>query len=376
MLGTAGHLAERTGRVTAVKRGGYDGRLYRVTAGGRALRGTRTTSCWPGRSREAGWYLVYLMYRGDRGYRLGLAKSMRPRSAGQEDLGLRVRVEPGARRRGLDPEGLRVPRRRRLLGGVLRRRVRPPTAVYHGLGRDLALSDAMLERLFLELDTASRAKRLMADLDLHPDFPHHRPQNGRNRQMPEPDDVLRPPRSAAYHRVQWSTNRLDLADRLSDAGFAIRPAKGRSVRFETSRKSYVEALTLAKSAAAAAGIGIHRRAAIGDEIYDFVPLSHVRVGMTVLVERDGVLEPARVDAVDGRGLQRAGVRPPGRSDAHLRGERRPGPQQRVQVSRRRHPQHPRVRGRLSRRHPDRPGAELPVDARPSSTPPTRSSPTT
>ena len=298
VLGTAGQLAAHPGRVTAVKSGRYDGRLYRITAGGRVLRGTPHHIVLARQSRESGSYLVYLMYRADRGYRLGLAKSMRPRSADQEGIGLRVRVNQehadaawilkvcGSRADAAYWEAFYAAEY-----GL-------PTAVYRGLGRDLALSDALLERLFLELDTASRAKRLMADLDLHPDFPHHRPQNGRNRQSLNVTMFSDRRGSTAYHRVQWCTNRLDLADLLSNAGFSIRPAKGRSVRFETSRKSYVEALTLARSAAAAAGIGIHRRAAIGDAIYGFVPLSHVRVGMTVLVERGGILEPARVDSVE------------------------------------------------------------------------------
>ena len=298
VLGSAGQLTARAGRVTAVKHGRYDGRLYRVTAGGRVVRGTPHHIVLARQSREPGAYLVYLMYRADRGYRLGLAKSMRPRSVGQEDIGLRVRVnqEHADAAWILKVCGSRADAA--YWEAYYAAEYGLPTAVYHGLGRDLALSDALLERLFLELDTASRAKRLMADLDLHPDFPHHRPQNGRNRQCLNLTMFADRRGSAAYHRVQWSTNRLDLAERLSRAGFLIRPAKTRSVRFETSRKSYVEALALARSAAAAAGIGIHRRAAIGDAIYDFVPLSHVRVGMTVLVERDGALEPARVDSVE------------------------------------------------------------------------------
>ena len=139
-----------------------------------------------------------------------------------------------------------------------------PTTCFHGLGRELVMSDELLVRLYLELDTATRAKRLMDDLDLHPDFPHHRPQNGRNRQCLNLTMFSDRRGPFPYHRVQWSTNRLDLADRLTQAGFAIRPARTASVRFETIRKSYSEALSLARAAADAAGIGIHRRAAIGD----------------------------------------------------------------------------------------------------------------
>ncbi|MEA2931237.1 MAG: ATP-dependent helicase UvrD/PcrA, partial [Actinomycetota bacterium] len=298
VLGTRGHLAAQPGVVTTVKRGHYEGRMYRITAGGRSVRATPHHIVLAQPAREAGGYLVYLMYRADRGYRVGLVKSMRPRRAGEEDLGLRVRVN---QEHGDAAWILRTCASRADAAyweALYAAEYGLPTQCFHGLGRELAMSDDLLERLYLELDTASRAKRLMDDLDLHPDFPHHRPQNGRNRQCLDLTMFSDRRGPLPYHRVQWSTNRHDLAERLTAAGFQIRPAKTASVRFETSRKSYPEALSLAKAASAAAGIGIHRRAAIGNAIYDFVPLSHLRVGMTVLVDRDGTLEPARVDAVE------------------------------------------------------------------------------
>ena len=57
-----------------------------------------------------------------------------------------------------------------------------PTACFHGDGRSLAMGEDLLEKLFHDLDTERPAKQLMADLLLHPDFPHHRPQGGARRQ--------------------------------------------------------------------------------------------------------------------------------------------------------------------------------------------------
>ena len=97
-----------------------------------------------------------------------------------------------------------------------------------------------------------RAKRLIDELLLHPDFPHHRPQNGARRQIAEPHDVLRSRGSAVgYHRIQWSSNRADVAGRLGRPGVAVRAGKAGSVRFETCRKDYREALALARRLAAA-----------------------------------------------------------------------------------------------------------------------------
>ena len=103
--------------------------------------------------------------------------------------------------------------------------------------------------------------------------------------------------SAAYHRIQWSSSQLDVAARLDAAGWRTRPGKGPNVRFETSRKSYPEALDVAKAVAAAGGLAIKRRAFVGGRCYDVVPLSHLRPGMQMLVLGDGELERVRVESV-------------------------------------------------------------------------------
>jgi DNA helicase-2/ATP-dependent DNA helicase PcrA len=176
-----------------------------------------------------------------------------------------------------------------------------PTACFHGVGRSLVMDEPWLERLYLELDTDAAAKRLMADLDLHPDFPHLRPQNGSRRQSVNltmfSDD--RPGSGVGYHRLQWSSNRADVADRLRRAGSLVRPGrKAGSSRVETSRKDYAAAVAEARAMAASGGLEVRRRAQIGGRIWDFTPLSHLRVGMTVLVHEAGELVPATVEAVE------------------------------------------------------------------------------
>ena len=54
-------------------------------------------------------------------------------------------------------------------------------------------------------------------------------------------------------------------------------------------KDYGRALDDAKRVAAAGGLHLRRRMAIGSTVYDLMPMSHLRPGMEVLVERDGEL---------------------------------------------------------------------------------------
>ncbi|HKA02682.1 MAG TPA: 3'-5' exonuclease, partial [Acidimicrobiales bacterium] len=148
------------------------------------------------------------------------------------------------------------------------------------------------------VDTGIGAKRLMDDLLLHPDFPHFVPQNGVRRQS-----VLvtmfadRRGRGPGYHRLHWSPSRTDVAERVRTAGFALRPAKNLGSRFETSRKSYPEALAIARSFGLAGEVDIRRRMAIGAVVYDLLPVSHLHPGMTVLTRDGDRLVEAIVDDV-------------------------------------------------------------------------------
>ena len=245
-------------------------------------------------------------------------------------------------------------------------------------GASLAMDDDWLARLYLELDTATAAKQLMDDLLLHPDFPHHRPQNGGRRQtlnltmfsdrrgtvrLPPGPVVVEPGRR---RRAAVAAGLTVRAGKLASASASRRAAR-----------DYAEALALARGAAAAGGLDLRRRMR--------------SAARSTTSRRSATCGPACRCWSQRRRRLRGGDRSRrSRSSdydgpvydlevdahAHLRGRRRARPQQHLQLPRRRHPQHPRVRGGVPRRHRDRARAELPVAPRPSSTPPTRSSPTT
>jgi DNA helicase II / ATP-dependent DNA helicase PcrA len=245
-------------------------------------------------------WVVYLMHRVDRGWRVGLTKSVRPVVAGIEDLGVRVRLN---QERADDLWILRVCESRADAAyweAWFAAEYGLPTALFHGDGRRLAMDDRHLERLYLELDTDSRAKHLMEDHHLHPDMPHLRTSGGSRRQTLNLTmfSTERGGGAIAHHRVQWSSNRSEVAELLRGAGLNVRPGKGPNQRYETTRKSYREALDLARRAAAAGGLAINHRAQVGDRVWRFVPLAHLWPGMHVIVEREGCLQPARVESVD------------------------------------------------------------------------------
>ncbi|MCB1249086.1 MAG: UvrD-helicase domain-containing protein, partial [Acidimicrobiales bacterium] len=301
VLGTYGHPSVEPAKVTAVAPGAYSGTVVTVHAGGRTITGTPHHVLPVELSLPAGGHLVYLMQRTDRGYRIGRTTAVRKNRDGKEAPGFQVRMNQEHADALWILQVCDTAAEAAYWEAWFAAEYGLPTTLFHGVGRNLTMDEDWLARLFDTIDTETRAKSLMDDLLLHPDFPHYRPQNGRRRQTVNLTMFSnRGPRRRPGHRVQWSSNRADVAAKLRDGGFPTRPAKRPgSVRFETARASYVEAVDLARALADAGGLRIRRRMQIADTVYECQPLAHLRPGMTVLVADDaGHLVPTRVDRVE------------------------------------------------------------------------------
>jgi DNA helicase-2/ATP-dependent DNA helicase PcrA len=296
--GTGGDGRRHRSVVVENRAGRWTGRTYRVRVGDRVLTGTPHHVVPARPSLDEGQWLVYLMERADSGFRIGLTRSVRSDDRGKRAFGLSIRTNQEHADRAWI---LKVCDTRAEAGyweAFYAAEYGLPTTCFHGVGRRLTLDDGWIERLYLELDTASRAKHLMEDLDLHPAFPHHRPANGSRRQTVNLTMYSDRRTGRGHHRVQWCTNRRDLADRVERAGIPVRGEELSSRRVETARKSWYEAVALAQELAAAGDMEIRRRASIDGSIYDFLPLSHLWPGMTVLVEEGEGFVPAVVDSVE------------------------------------------------------------------------------
>jgi DNA helicase-2/ATP-dependent DNA helicase PcrA len=269
----------------------------RVVAGGVVLTGTPHHVVPASFAVPAGKHLVYLMHRADRGYRIGRTKSVRSNSNGYLDIGFRVRTvqEHGDALWVLKvcdslPEAAYWEARLAADFGI-------PTACFHSNGRELAMDDAWLKKLYDAIDTEWRAKQLMDELLLHPEFPHHRPQNGRLRSTLNLTMFADQRAQIGYHRVQWGSSQPELIERMERDGIKLRAGKqGR--RYESVFKSYPSALREAHRVADVGGLNIRRRVMIGGTTYDAMPLSHLHKGMTILVEVEGVLVARAIDSVE------------------------------------------------------------------------------
>ena len=299
VLGVGGSGRPVPCRVDHVQRGYWSGELVEVRAGDHVVRGTPHHVVPASTTVPEGRWLVYLMHRADRGYRIGLTKSIRSDSRGKRQSGLVVRMGQEHADAAWILRTCATREDAAYWEAWFAARYGLPTALFHGLGRSLAMGEEHLERLFASLDTETAAKAIFDDLALHPEFPHHRPQNGARRQSLNLT-MFSDHRSGelGYHRLQWSSNRPDLAERLRSAGVRVRAgAKEGTFRYETSHKSYRAAVAHAHLAADAGGLDIRRRAAIDGTVYDLQPLSHLHPGMQLLVRTGDRVEAVTIDEV-------------------------------------------------------------------------------
>ncbi len=229
--GTLGGAATAPAKVTFVKDGPFDRSAVRGAC--RSRRGwpeRRTTSCWLGtRSRRR--QIPRLPDAPERPRLADRTHEERPAAAGRRvDTGLRVRLN----QEHADAAWILCVCDSRSEAAFweawFAAQYGLPTALFHGLGRNLAMGDDQLRRLF---DDARHATARAKAADGRP-RPASRlpapPHPGRGTATnAEPHDVQRPPRrDVAYHRVQWSSNRRDVADRLARAGLlGPRRASGR-----------------------------------------------------------------------------------------------------------------------------------------------------
>jgi DNA helicase-2/ATP-dependent DNA helicase PcrA len=301
VLGSAGRRCAEPGTVTGVHESHYSGPAIRIRAGGSELMGTPHHIVPARMAPMAGSHLVYLMYRADRGYRVGRTKMIRADDRGRPELGFRVRMNQEHGDRLWVLAVCSSQSEAAFKESLFAARYGLPTACFHAVGRSaMAMDDELLERLYGQLDTESAAKQLMQDQLLHPEFPHFRPQSGYRRSTINLTMHSTARNRRPAHRVQWSTNREDVAEKVATAGLPVRGlGEGRSgFRLETARVSYAEALGLARQVAAAGGLEVRRRMAHAGEVYDYTPLSHLRVGMPVLVRSGDELVEALVESVE------------------------------------------------------------------------------
>ena len=270
------------------------------TSSGRILKLTPNHILFSRLQPKNGYYHVYLMYRKDKGFRIGQAKSLRNGRVNCKSLiGIATRGNQEAADKMWILKTCKTRADANYWESFYAFKYGVPTIVFETRGRSMELTQKQINNLYSKIDTDNRAERLMKDLDLDPRFPHHRPKGISGYKTYDRQIVhlkffedLRRCNSNPWgiHRIALNTTDRKLERKIKNAGFYTREGRKNTWRTEISRISYKEAEEVAtKLSREAGGIDISYEAFLlkGKNKLFFQPASHIQPGMIVGLCKNG-----------------------------------------------------------------------------------------
>ncbi len=178
VIAASGRGATLPARVVHVGKRGFEGSLVKVTTrGGHTFRATPNHIVFARLGLNPGWHYVYLMYRKDKGYRIGIASHARSDGVNPDpQVGLRVHSNAENADRVWILKVCQSRETALYWESFYSVNYGIPTTVFHVRGRRMRMSQEYIDRLYAEIDTATHARRLFADLEINWQYPHYIPQ--------------------------------------------------------------------------------------------------------------------------------------------------------------------------------------------------------
>ncbi len=289
-------------RVLHVGRRQFDGNLVKaVTRNGNTFLATPNHIVFARLGVKPGLHYVYLMYRKDKGYRIGIASHGRSDGESAElKIGLQVRSnQENADRMWI----LKVCDSRddaHYWEAFFSFNYSIPTTVFHVRGRRMRMTQDHIDRLFASIDTHANAARLLQDLELDWRYPHYVPQG-----------IFRNVVNVRYfgdgrctERSPWHAHRVDLwgsdpglAEQLKMLGYNPRIRSRNNWRVGLNRLGYdaiqEAAVKLSRDAGDAeilvGAFLVDKGDASMAARFSLMPASHLCKSMILAVEKDGQL---------------------------------------------------------------------------------------
>jgi len=312
IIGAAGRGTTAVAKVEKVRARPYRGTMLRVsTKSNRVLEMTPNHMCFARLGVRPDVFYVYLMFRRDKGFRLGVAVGARSDGRREELLnGLQVR----ANQEGADKMWvLRVCHSRAeacfheqlwaFQYGI-------PTTVFSVAGRGaMQISQAQVDAIYSQIDTRARAEKLMDEMGLDFAHPHHRP-SGLTSATREARVLVHltafggnaPSVQSPWfrHRAWLNTSNRVLETQLQKSGIDTRAGNRQTWRVERSYAELDRTAQFAETMARAAGeVEVARWAALSvGTKFAFQPASHLRPTMIVPIYNDGRIEEDEIVSVE------------------------------------------------------------------------------
>ena len=310
IIAAGGHSRRLVARVGRVKSKHYRGKVVEIkTALGKQILVTPNHILFGRLNPLPGKYIVYLMYRQDKGFRIG-------RSLGERSLSRQRRNQLGLLVRSNQEHAdkmwvLRVcdsKSEAAFYETLYSTRYGIPTIVFHISGREgMSFAQSQIDSLYEQIDTRKRAQQLFEDLNLFGAYPHLKPKTryvmGRfnvNLVMfgDSRTSTLCP---WGGHRIQFATSEQRLRPFFEEAGLSCRSGKRFTWRHETARVSYDEACAVTdKIQNLDSRIEIVRKAMLvsGAGSYQEFPASHFHPGMSIAVHHEGKIAEDIITSIE------------------------------------------------------------------------------
>ncbi|QGU94223.1 AAA family ATPase [Clostridium bovifaecis] len=289
----AGNGEITKGTVEKVLKKEYKGTVVRVkTQGGREILATPNHITFASLNMLSDVHYVYLMYKSGMGYRIGQTQGVRSRYEDELDNGLAVRLNQEKADKMWIVKTCETKAEASYYEQYYSVKYGIPTVVFHDKGRALTMNQEYIDKMFKEIETYSAAEKLMEDLYLFNEYPHHfssavtRGDTSRKIINISYFSCKKSEHRGYYsHRVSFITSGEDEKEKFSKAGFPVRAEKGESWRVETERSIYDEAEALGRKLYSTMdGLSIMKKAKLTqDKSYYFMPFGSLRVGMSIPV---------------------------------------------------------------------------------------------
>ncbi|NJC97023.1 MAG: ATP-dependent DNA helicase PcrA [Anaerolineales bacterium] len=298
VIAASGRGSTMVSQVSHIGKRVFKGNLVKaITQSGHVIKVTPNHIVFARLGMNQGLHYVYLMYRKDKGYRIGIASHARSDGNGLK-TGLQVR---GNQENADKIWVLKVCRDRaeaHYWEAFFSTTYGIPTLVFHVRGRRMRMSQEYIDKLFNEIDTDSNANQLMTELGMDLRYPHYIPQ-GTFRNIVNlryfGDGRITEESPWHAHRVDLWSSDPKLAKQLKELGFNPRIRSRNNWRVGINRLRYDDIQISAQKLSEAAN---HAEIVIGAFLVDkgkssiaqkfnLMPASHLHPSMIVAIMKDG-----------------------------------------------------------------------------------------
>ncbi|HZK83280.1 MAG TPA: UvrD-helicase domain-containing protein [Desulfosporosinus sp.] len=301
------------GTVDHVSKKHYHGPVIKITTQtGKVIKATPNHIGFARVNSNPGVYYVYLMYKRGMGYRIGQTQGVRSRK-GEIINGLFVRLKGEHADKMWILKVCKDKAEAAYYEQLLSVNYGIPTMVFHCAGRKLVMGQEYIDKLFKEVNTAQAAERIMNDLMLFEEYPHHFSSaviRGQTVRRIVNVNFFSGRRSGASnycsHRIALITSGDEIKRQAVEYGFPVRNGQRNTWRTETERLVYDDAEEFAiKLSQIEEGLEIHKKAKLtAGESFRFMPFAHLRPTMSVPVFEDGkivedIIEEVEVEEYEG-----------------------------------------------------------------------------